>query len=39
MWRDAKKAKGLKRKLFYIFGSPAKIAQQNLKNNKEKKVA
>lgn len=28
MWRDVKEAKGIRRKLFYIFGSPVKIMEE-----------
>lgn len=34
MWRDMKNAKGLRKKLFYLFGNPIDIAQE--KKNKEK---
>lgn len=31
MWKDVKNAKGLRRKLFYIFGSPIKIYEEKLR--------
>lgn len=34
MWTDVRNAKGLKRKLYYIFGSPARIAKEKLQGQK-----
>jgi sterol desaturase/sphingolipid hydroxylase (fatty acid hydroxylase superfamily) len=35
IWKDLKGAKGLRRKIFYLFGDPIDIAREKASNNKE----